>query len=214
MEMVTGGANPPFDPGDFDFFFTDPTVNPCAHRRPNGEVSVLYLSRREVQETLADIKSIVSESELLKYDRRRLFASSMLMLAGIDLLAKFADGSDSTGPGDIGCRFRAFVEKYMKLPADQAKVLWRVRNSLPHSFGLYDRDKGKKIALTGGKAGIPTEPSAIVTQLPTEYQVSVEYLYLGYVQAIQGYNSAIPGTAKLEGNFARLFGHYGVLVMR
>jgi hypothetical protein len=71
----------------------------------------------------------------------------MAVLAGIDLLAKFCEGSDNSGGKDkhgVGKRFKKFARKYMRLTKEEANLIYQLRNSLLHSFGLYTEEKDKK----------------------------------------------------------------------
>jgi NADH dehydrogenase len=131
-----------------------------------GRHSVLCQLRREIQECLVDADP-QPEAALLRAlsdptrtpEVRRLFASTMLTLGGIDLLAKFLDGRDTHRPGEVGCRFERFVRRYMGRAGPEApSALYAVRNTLMHSFGLYDTRTRRWIQLTAGAPLAPHDP--------------------------------------------------------
>jgi hypothetical protein len=117
------------------FFFEAPG-SPLETHSVGGRVSTLCLLRRELLDTLGHDPDTVSEAEAATRGvQHRPFASSMLMLTVLDLLAKFAYGDAS---GQVGQRFKRLIEdpNGAGLPPHQAEVFWRVRNSLVHAFGL------------------------------------------------------------------------------
>jgi hypothetical protein len=76
-----------------DLFFKNPVIEPDGPTQ-----GVLYLLRREVQDCF--IGKVVPEDQVIaesQKNRHRLFATVMVIMAGIDLLAKFYAGSDETG---------------------------------------------------------------------------------------------------------------------
>src|SRR5262245_24325897 len=83
------------------------------HAVQSGFVSTLYLNRREVQDCI--LGDVIAEDAVAADPRRhRLFATVMVISAGIDLLAKFYAGSDkSGGPGGVGDRIVGFAERFM-----------------------------------------------------------------------------------------------------
>ena len=69
---------------------------------------------------------------------RALWPGAMAMLAGIDLLAKFFAGCDR--PGKVGERFLLFIEQFfVGMHSTDREVIYQLRNSLLHSFGLYSQ---------------------------------------------------------------------------
>ena len=55
---------------------------------------------------------------------------------GIDLLSKFVSWTDDIG--GVSERFKSFAIRYLELKKDEAEALFAFRNSLVHSFGLYN----------------------------------------------------------------------------
>jgi hypothetical protein len=127
------------------FFFEGPSVALDKHPR-NRVFSVSYLLRRELMETAGYDPNVEQESAAVGAGvRQRLFASSILVFTGIDLLAKF--GSDRRG---VGSRFKEFLksEEGGALPGHIADLLYAVRNSMVHAFGTPDSNALKKLGMT------------------------------------------------------------------
>ncbi|HEU5452486.1 MAG TPA: hypothetical protein VFU76_10895 [Terriglobales bacterium] len=128
---------------DVDFFFTPPTVDPARHRRDDQSYSVLYLLRREAQDCL--IGTVIDEAAVRDYpgDKHRVFASTMVLLSGIDLLGQFLHPT-----GSVEARFTRFVTTYLyPNDADAAAALYAVRNALMHTFGLQDATRQLSLVL-------------------------------------------------------------------
>ena len=67
----------------------------------------------------------------------------MAVMAGVDLVAKFLEGKDNTS---VGGRFRKFLEQCFKLASQSDReIIYQLRNSLLHSFGLYSEDSTGRI---------------------------------------------------------------------
>jgi hypothetical protein len=63
------------------------------------------------------------------------------------MLGKFLAGTDKTwGAGGItvGNRFKAFATRYLGLTDSVAGLLYQLRNSLLHTFGLYSEELDKR----------------------------------------------------------------------
>jgi hypothetical protein len=96
---------------DLAFFFARPTV-PFERHAQRDQQSVLYLVRREAQDCL--IGKVVPESQVLRqFDQHRLFATVMVVFAGIDLVAKFA--ADNDADREVRYRFVGFAGDYLSL---------------------------------------------------------------------------------------------------
>ncbi len=117
---------------DIDMFFMSPSIAPRRH----GTFSQLYLLRRDISACFC--ASI-------------LWPGVMAICAGIDLLGKFLAGNDDGKK--VGERFETFLKIYFKISSDDAKIIYQLRNSLLHSFGLYSEVKdrnGKVKQVYGG----------------------------------------------------------------
>jgi hypothetical protein len=131
----------------------------------------------------------------------------MTMLAGIDLLAKFYAGSDDTGHGKVGERFRNFLERFFPaLNQSDRDIIYQLRNSLLHSFGLYSRSGVKvyRFFLTGHGSG-----SLVSHHPPDQYRVDLRVLHQEFEKTVTAYQTALDSDAQLQANFAAMFGNYG-----
>ena len=135
---------------------------------------------------------MVPEDQVIEESKKahhRLFATSMLMMAGIDLLAKFYAGSDVNGK--VGERIRTFAERFIFTGLPSASRFSEVldegcRNPLLHSFALHN--KRFKLTLTDGFThGVLRK----VTAQPDWYVLSVEGLYVAFVAAVAVYEQEV-----------------------
>ena len=111
---------------DADLFFLSPLTGLTT---PN-DFGVLYLLRRDINLCMGG-------------SCQALWPAAMGMLAGVDLLAKFLEGSDATGK--VRDRFRSFVGRFFGLNPTDQEVLYQLRNALLHSFGLYSKTPQGKV---------------------------------------------------------------------
>jgi hypothetical protein len=191
-------------------FFQDPTVNP--HGRDQG---VLYLLRREIQDCM--LRKVVPEDQVVteaQKNRHALFATVMVMAAGVDLLAKFYAGNDDTG--GVRARLEAFTRNYMFStavdPRELADVFYfGLRNPLVHSFCAYN-DKFK-MGLLSGDPRMQNGAIWKVRSAAKTYAVSVEGLFVSFVAAVQSYRRDLDTDATLRSNFEKMFENYGSIPM-
>ena len=122
-----------------ELFFEPPSAD-----RGDGWVSPLCLCRQELQDCF--VGEIVGEDHLFDKEPRRLFASGMVALSGIELLARMVPPppSPKTGSGEL---FLSTVAAYsplaqMTVSTEHARILLDLRNALSHSFGLYHEVTG------------------------------------------------------------------------
>jgi hypothetical protein len=185
-----------------DFFLAPPLP-----MQSGDLLSSLHLVRREIQDCL--IGDVVAENLVVADGRRyRLFATTMMILTGIDLLAKFYDGADNIGSS--GRRFQAFAEQFLfqghPRASQAAEVLYcGYRNPLIHSFTLHS--KRYQIALVGGT---PTSDVLWLDRGTSEsFMLSVEGLFTAFVRAVRAYDDALRGSMDLQAKFRFLFHRYG-----
>src|SRR4030095_1470037 len=122
-----------------DFFFAGPDPEQTGDLR-----STLHLVRREVQDCL--IGKVVDESQVVTVAREeshRLFATMMVLMAGVDLLAKMYAGSDKKG--EVRRRFIEFSQRYVVQGGsdvdERARALYLgLRNPLMHSFTVRSEE--------------------------------------------------------------------------
>jgi hypothetical protein len=115
----------------FELFFEVPRAE-----RNDGWVSPMCLCRQELQDCF--VGKIVGEENLLAHPPRRLFATAMVALSGIELMARMIPPSSK----DASSRelFVAMMTTYSRLAkwpisGEHAQVLLRLRNALSHTFG-------------------------------------------------------------------------------
>lgn len=117
---------------EIELFFQDPRI-----RVIPAESSILHLLRRDIYSCLEYINH---DNKWVKSSKKdpTIWPGAMVVLAGIDLLGKFYAGCDDTQNGKVGIRFRKFYNKY--IDNQNAEIIYQLRNSLLHSFGLYSKD--------------------------------------------------------------------------
>jgi len=195
---------------DIDFFFDPPTRDRVKHRT-EGQESVLYHLRRELQFCLFLCDSIVDEPELekkLKYQAPSTrFAPILVVMSGIDLLGKFLAGQDCGGK-EVQKRFEDYLKHFTGLTENDRDVIWRVRNSYVHSFGLRDIKKNhKKIGVWPGR--FVGEIITAHADKPFDFAVNVADLCVEFLKSIKSYKDALQGDRNLQENFAKMFPKYG-----
>lgn len=204
---------PAYSAADAEFFFTEPQVEV-----PHGRKSVLYLLRREIQDCL--FGQVCDERQALLLERRsRLFASTMVIFSGLDLLSIFASGRDSFH--GAGKRFQTFLVRFGALSESDAAAIWRFRNSLMHSFGLFHRTpEGTPI-----RAWLfqQDSPAPVVRRVDEPlvaggsvegWELSVDDLFELFVNAQDCYRDRLCEDSHLQKGFAEVFPHYGALTHR
>ncbi len=131
----------------------------------------------------------------------------MAILAGIDLLGKFYAGDDTIG--QVGQRFTSFIRKYLQplSPGDE-DVLYQLRNSLLHSFGLYSSARAQTYHfMLTGKGGVPF----IQQPRTTFYQVDLIVLHERFERAIVSYVNDLEADPNLQTKFLTMFPNYGAI---
>jgi hypothetical protein len=181
---------------DAELFFLPPRTQPVA-----GKSGVLYLLRRDI-----DLCMEIDPTTQQRVSYQALWPGAMAILAGIDLLAKFFAGSDATG--QVSQRFRDFLD-FLKWPATDRKVIYQLRNSLLHSFGLYSQDQNGKVYhffLTGTGSG-----AVVSHRSPDQYYVDLRVLHRAFEKAVEDYRAVLDSDSRLQANFAAMFGRYGCI---
>jgi hypothetical protein len=179
---------------DISLFFNDPTLPPAS----SGKFSVLYLLRRDINQCIAM--------------KQLLWPATMAMLAGIDLLGKFYAGKDGQG---VGLRFKDFVKKYFQpILLDDEETIYRLRNALLHSFGLYSKKETKNTKKEYYFNLILPEVGPLVQQHPENpdmYLISIAALYDKFNAAIENYKKDVENDLALQGNFGVMYPYYGTI---
>jgi hypothetical protein len=186
---------------DADLFFSPPRT---ALSIP-GWFGVLYLLRRDI-----DLCMGVNPATGDAVSDTALWPGTMAVLAGIDLLAKFFAGSDDLGK--VGDRFRSFLEHFFSTtkPVDR-DVIYHLRNSLLHSFGLYSKDKNNVyhffLTATGNGQLVSQKP-------PDEYYVDLRILHREFEKAVEAYRTELDRDLGLQAHFTAMFGNYGRIYIK
>lgn len=113
-----------------EIFFQDPKEK---KEIPNI-YGTLYLLRRDIYRCMGyDVDTFIKKNEAI------IWPGAMTVLAGIDLLSKFYAGSDECNK--VSERFKAFYSEC--IDDENAEIIYQLRNSLLHSFGLLSKAKNK-----------------------------------------------------------------------
>jgi hypothetical protein len=187
------------------FFFAPPEPEQEGNSR-----STLHLLRREAQDCL--IGKLVSEDAVIEEahaEPRRWFATTMVLMTGIDLLAKCYAGSDKDGTSR---RFRTFTERYIVNPrgdvvARAAALYQGLRNPLLHSFTVHSEDYIMRLVLFQAA----NEPVWLRAGNPHDVVISIAGVYLAFVRAVRRYESDVRIAPDLQAKFERMFAKYGRL---
>ncbi|MGC4043220.1 MAG: hypothetical protein QM758_05405 [Armatimonas sp.] len=184
-----------------NFFFRSPRLEPNSPE----VVSQLYLLRRDIDACFG-----IDPNTGSPINFRTIWPGVMAILAGVDLLGKFLAGDDTQG--QVGIRFRDFLEKYFGLSSTDSEIIYQLRNSLLHSFGLYSETKTKtyRFTLRGGLSGLISNPAA------DEYHIDVARLYDLFVTAVDKFHADLKDTAhadyaQRDANFMKMLQKHGAI---
>jgi len=188
------------DGENIDAFF----VKPSLPVKLFGEFhSSLYLLRREISSCLC-IDPHTGE-EFRTACSRELFAATMLILTGVDLLGKFVHGTDKKRVKD---RFKDFIPKYFDYASEEdASAIFQLRNALFHGFGLFSKDRG-----TGKIYNfvLQRKGSELLHQInDNTYKIDILTLSHQFENAIKKYYSDLKKNTNLRILFNRVFDEYG-----
>ena len=135
---------------------------------------------------------------------RALWPGAMGILAGIDLLAKYLAGSDSSG--GVGDRYRKYLDKYFQpLGEDDAETLYQFRNALIHSFGLFSKSKTKTYHFGMSMNG----KELIVSRSADQYTIDVFALHQRFEKSVSLFQSDLDVDNDLQKHFVQMFPKYG-----
>ena len=179
-----------------------------------GWVSPLCLCRQELQDCF--VGQIVGEDHIFDHPPHRLFASAMVALSGVELLARMVPmPSASAGSGDL---FVGLITKYSilaKMPIGdrEAKVLLGLRNALSHTFGLYTEHKNRQHAPL--ELYSSNHPEPVVSQRPDgTHEIRIESLVIMFLRIVQAVREDILHTPDMRPAFLAAYGKYGKLYHR
>lgn len=188
---------------DLNWFFRSPRSAPG----PRDTFSQLYLLRRDIDTCFGTdpntgtISKPVDKASGAPMNCQAIWPGTMAILAGIDLLGKFLVGTDKTrGPGSVtvGARFREFTKRYLGLSEGDTDLVYQLRNSLLHSFGLYSEKTDNQGNVTATYNFILSRGSGTVVQHVKDdyYQVDVQCLRELFEQAVAQYEADLRDTRR------------------
>ncbi len=92
-------------------------------------------------------------------------------------------------------------------------MVYQLRNSLLHSFGLYSNDKKNKKEYHFFLTDTGTAP--LVSQKPGDrYDVDLRALHHEFEKAVERYQGKLNGDGELQRNFTKMFDRYGCVYIR
>lgn len=202
---------------ELDWFFRSPRKAP-----QNGEkFSQLYLLRRDIDTCFGtDPNTGLPFNPIDKKTKKKIYLKAiwpgtMAILAGIDLLGKFLAGSDKScgkGKDSVKGRFKEFVKRYIGIADFEASLLYQLRNSLLHSFGLYSEIVDKKGNVKATYNFIPSQGlHTFIQNLRDDfYQVDVNILREKFNDAINKYEIELRDNSRrdfkeLNKNFSKMY---------
>jgi hypothetical protein len=162
------------------------------------------------------IGTVVAEDAILAHSakRHRLFSTVMVIMSGIDLLAKFHAGNDDKG--GVYDRFTAFVAAFMfnsdPSATEYAEVLYLgCRNPLLHSFSFHQQD----YHITVIDRWSPSEVA--VRRVYSDRQhfvIDIEALVQAFVKTVRHYEAKVRTQDDLQAHFTKMFPTYGSIIVR
>jgi hypothetical protein len=138
-------------------------------------------------------------------------AGAMAILAGVDLLAKFASGEDA--PQEVAARFRNFLHKYFQLGStDNEETICRLRDALIGSFGLRSQDDAGREY----RFDLTYRNGPLITAFDVTGQVEVRVIALQrqFEGAVESFRKDTNDSAVLQRNFNRMFPKYGSVFVK
>lgn len=202
------------------FCFSSPTATPSRHNR-QGTFSVLYLLRRELVETAGYDPNTDDEARVdADGIKHRLFVSLIAMFTAFDLLAKFQLGDQ----GGLGRRFTDFLVSPAGGGMQQADadLLYAVRNSVTHAFGVPDADSLAKLGLKGVELHqrVETREGLVVVQRKTWSkppqtfaEVYIDGVFRALMASIENYRESLSVSVEARAQFESMFDKYGTIRM-
>lgn len=160
----------------------------------------LYLLRRDIYRCMGyDVDTSIKKSEAI------IWPGAMTVLAGIDLLGKFYAGSDERNK--VSERFIAFYGEY--IDDENAEIIYQLRNSLLHSFGLLSKSKNKTYRFRVGASRDNLVKLLSESFNEIYYQIDLYTLWDKFEEGIIKYRNDLLNKEQLRANFSIMFGDYG-----
>ncbi len=180
-------------------FFEDPKV----YKAPPNDYGTLYLLRREISMCLG-----IDPSTQEPKSHSVLWSGVIDILIGIDLLGKFFAGSDESGRGEVGKRFKVFYTRYFDF--ENAEIIYQLRNALLHSFALHSGHYRFSLS--------EKDNDRIVEKLvepDKRHRIYLIPLWQGFENAVEQYHRDLENQKDcpdLLANFERMFEKYGLAI--
>ena len=181
-----------------DFFFKSPTDEPI------GPIfSYLYLLRRDIFTSLG-----YDPNTMNQINYRVLWPGLMCILAGIDLLGKFLEGDDIRT--SVSHRFKKYYKSYFN-SEDECEIIFQLRNSMLHSFGLYSfkQKNGIKTREYFFTLNIRNDNSIVTDNQNNRYTINIIALCNAFEVSIDRYLATLRNDDILKINFEKMFQFYG-----
>ena len=131
----------------------------------------------------------------MKCQVQTIWTGVMGIMAGFDLLAKYYSGGDKHN--ESGERFVCFIKKYVSI--NQSEIIYQLRNSLLHSFGLYSykiiKDKQTKAETTiEWHFTLATNPNSqlVVIESKDHYRIDVLELHRLFERSVDLFKKEYP----------------------
>jgi len=176
---------------NIELFFEDPLTPP----RPRPTFyGVLYLLRRDIDTCFTNVAE---------------WPGIMAILAGIDLLGKFYVGSDDTRIFSVRSRFITFLNYFDDISEREKEIVYQLRNSLLHSFGLYSEDRRGNVY----KFTLSRVYPQFIRQEEENCYISVLDLRECFELSIKKYYEDLKKDTELQLKFERMFPKYGSIYM-
>ena len=175
-------------------FFFDPKTS----IQPPNNFGVLYLLRRDVYRCLG------YSTNTWTIDRESIiWPGAMTVLAGIDLLGKFYKGEDSRN--GVGPRFKDYYVKY--IDSQNSDIIFQLRNSLIHSFGLLSKTKTKTYSFS-----VSANRDRLVEQYSeTSYKIDLFTLWDRFEESVEKYKIDLMNNDLLKTKFEAMYKFYGAV---
>lgn len=181
----------------FELFFQEPND----FDKKQQEYSTLFLLRRDILMSFG-----VNPNDYSKINYQVLFPGTMAIMAGIDLLSKFCYTDVNITGNYSADRFKKFVATY--IDNQNQEILYQLRNSLLHSFGLYSEDRSGKIYnFTLNQSAL----DFITSSDGRNYSISVSLLLDKFEQSVRQYQQDVLADINLKNNFNLMFPKYGCI---
>lgn len=183
-----------------DLFFEDP-VNYVEATKS----SILHLLRRDIYRCMG---YTIQNGMWVKNAEPIIWPGSMAVLTGIDLLGKFYAGNHNDR--EVGSRFKAYCEKYI-CSHDDAQVIYELRNSFLHSFGLFSKSRTATyyFQVSSSRQDLVTKFS--VGGPDYYYRIDLYTLRDKFEQSIAKYKKDLETDNELQKKFDAMFNSYGMV---